>query len=43
MTFATKDRVKETTATSGTGTLTLAGEVFGCQSFSTAGLNGRFR
>lgn len=37
MTLIVKDRVKETTTTTGTGSLTLAGAVSGYQSFSTIG------
>lgn len=40
MTFASRDRVKVRTATSGTGPLTLSGAEFGCQSFTDAGLDG---
>jgi hypothetical protein len=37
MTLVVADRVQETTATTGTGTLTLAGAVAGCCAFSTVG------
>lgn len=37
MAFVLKDRVKETTTTTGTGTVTLAGAATGFQSFSVVG------
>ena len=40
MALVVKDRVQETTTTSGTGTLTLAGAVSGFQTFSSAIGNG---
>lgn len=41
MVFAVENRVRCYTATSGTGTLTITSTVFGCQSFTDAGLNGK--
>ena len=40
MALVVKDRVKESSTTSGTGTLTLAGAVPGFQAFSAALSNG---
>ena len=40
MAFAVKDRVKETSSTTGTGSLTLTGAVTGYQSFNAALSNG---
>ena len=37
MAFAIKDRVKETTTTTGTGTYTLAGAVTGFETFASVG------
>ena len=37
MTLVVADRIQETTATTGTGTLTLAGAVSGCRAFSVIG------
>ena len=42
MALVVKDRVQETTTTSGTGTLTLNGAVPGFQSFTTIGNNTTF-
>jgi len=42
MAFALKDRVKETTTTTGAGTYTLAGAVTGFEAFSSVG-NGSLR